>query len=157
MKKNKGFSLVELIVVITLMAVLVGVLAPLFVRYIEKARQGTDLQNLDSVVDSLEAYFADKDLSSSGTPMTVTVTLGAALQSSGMPSGIDPEKELVDMGIISAKGDVLPLKSNSWKASGTGNSTVPSVVYDIRTNQKIYSGESRYFKANAAGTSIDAK
>lgn len=157
MPKNKGFSLVELIVVIALMAVLVGVLAPVLVRYVEKARQGTDIQNLDSVVDSLEAYFADIDMTGGGTPVTVTVTLGSVLQSSGMPSGADPEQELVEMGIISAKGDILPLKGNKWDATGTGNTTVPSVVYNITAHQKIYTGESEYYKANAAGTSIDAK
>ncbi len=46
---NKGFSLVELIVVIAIMAVLVGVLAPTLIRNVEKSRESTDLQNLDSV------------------------------------------------------------------------------------------------------------
>ena len=35
-KNNKGFSLVELIVVIAIMAVLVGVLAPQFIKYVER-------------------------------------------------------------------------------------------------------------------------
>ena len=46
---NKGFSLVELIVVIAIMAVLVGVLAPTLIRNVEKSRESTDLQTLDSV------------------------------------------------------------------------------------------------------------
>ena len=33
--RNSGFSLVELIVVIAIMAVLISVLAPIFIRYIE--------------------------------------------------------------------------------------------------------------------------
>ena len=45
---NKGFSLVELIVVIAIMAVLVGVLAPTLIRNVEKSRESTDLQTLDS-------------------------------------------------------------------------------------------------------------
>ena len=46
---NKGFSLVELIVVIAIMAVLVGVLAPTLIKNVEKSRESTDLQNLDSL------------------------------------------------------------------------------------------------------------
>lgn len=153
---QNGFTMVELIVVIALMAVLVGVLAPLFARYIEKARQSTDIQNLDSAVDALEAYFSDKELPA-GASVTVTVTLGSAYQSSGMPSDLDPEQDLVDMGILTAKGGSFPLKGNHWSPGGSGNTTVPSVTYDVRPDKKIYTGESEYYKANAAGTSIDAK
>lgn len=153
---QKGFSMVELIVVIALMAVLVGLLAPMFVRYIERARQSSDIQNLDSAVDAMEAYFSDKELPT-GTTVTVTLTLGSTFQSSGVPSDLDPEQDLVDMGILTAKGDKLPLKANKWSASGSGNTSVPSVVYDVRPDKKIYTGESEYYKANAAGTSIDAK
>lgn len=46
---NKGFSLVELIVVIAIMAVLVGVLAPTLIKNVERSRESTDLQNLDTI------------------------------------------------------------------------------------------------------------
>ena len=41
---NKGFSLVELIIVIAIMAVLVGVLAPQFLKYVEQSRKSTDVR-----------------------------------------------------------------------------------------------------------------
>ncbi len=46
---NKGFSLVELIIVIAVMAVLMGVIAPTLISYIEKSRESTDLQNIGAV------------------------------------------------------------------------------------------------------------
>lgn len=44
MKNNKGFSLVELIIVIAIMAILVGVLAPQLIKYIEKSNVSADTQ-----------------------------------------------------------------------------------------------------------------
>ena len=53
-KNNKGFSLVELIVVVAIMAVLVGVLAPAYLRYVEKARRQTCYWNMDNVVREVQ-------------------------------------------------------------------------------------------------------
>lgn len=59
---NKGFSLVELIVVVAIMAVLVGVLAPAYLRYVEKARQQTCYWNMDNVVREVQLLaFSDPD------------------------------------------------------------------------------------------------
>ncbi len=43
---NQGFSLVELIIVIAIMAVLVGVLAPQFIKYVERGRAQRDASAL---------------------------------------------------------------------------------------------------------------
>lgn len=59
-KSNKGFSLVELIVVIAIMAVLVGILAPTLIRYVEKARVGKDEAAMGEFLNAL--YLAATDL-----------------------------------------------------------------------------------------------
>ncbi len=79
-KNNKGFSLVELIVVIAIMAVLVGVLAPQFIKYVEKSRQSTDMQSVSQMKDDVEAAVADEESDSTvsiainGSTKTVTVS-----------------------------------------------------------------------------------
>lgn len=56
---NKGFSLVELIIVIAIMAILVGVLAPQLLRYVEKTRVSADTQLADSVKTAVTTAMMD--------------------------------------------------------------------------------------------------
>lgn len=74
---NKGFSLVELIIVIAIMAVLVGVLAPQFLKYVESSRVQKDesavaeVQNAVMIACSVEEVY--KQISN-GTTVTVAET-----------------------------------------------------------------------------------
>ena len=59
MKNNKGFSLVELIIVIAIMAILVGVLAPNLIVYIEKTNVSNDVQVCDTLRTAVKTALAD--------------------------------------------------------------------------------------------------
>ena len=60
-KNNKGFSLVELIIVIAIMAILAGALAPALIKYINKSRRSTDVQNADSLRTAIQTALSDPD------------------------------------------------------------------------------------------------
>ena len=60
---NKGFSLVELIIVIAIMAILAASLAPALIRYINKARKADDIADAEVIGKSLSlAVASDEDL-----------------------------------------------------------------------------------------------
>jgi len=58
-RKNYGFSMVELIIVIAIMAVLVGVVTPMFIKYVESSREAIDIQNMDSAYQLASAVYAE--------------------------------------------------------------------------------------------------
>ena len=57
-KSNKGFTLVELIIVVAIIAVLSAVVAPQYIKYVERSRQGVDASTLEEVRHAIEVEVA---------------------------------------------------------------------------------------------------
>ena len=58
-KDNKGFTLVELVIVVAILAILVGLLAPQYTKYVERSRQAADASNLDNLVTVVKVAAVD--------------------------------------------------------------------------------------------------
>ena len=78
MKKinNKGFSLVELIIVIAIMAILVGIVGTQVLPYIDKAKEAKDIQIVST--DATTAFVGCTDQLDSTKTYTITATKGAS-------------------------------------------------------------------------------
>lgn len=60
--RNKGFTLVELIVVIVILAVLIGVTIGGIYQYVNKARINTDINNASTIESGLASIATDKEV-----------------------------------------------------------------------------------------------
>lgn len=140
-KNNKGFSLVELIVVIAIMAVLVGVLAPQFIGYVEKSRQSTDVSNFDTIKSTVEVYYADKDT----LPSTVTITVNSG-------------NFVVTANPATGTGTDVTTTIGVGGTAVKGNWTTPlSATWTVSTNTWTFAGESSAYTINASTGVATAK
>ena len=58
-KDKRGLSLIELIIVIAIMAILVGVLTPMFIKYVDRARKSKDIYTADQIARAVNVAFAE--------------------------------------------------------------------------------------------------
>lgn len=129
MKNNKGFSLVELIIVIAIMAILVGVMAPQLIKYIEKTNVSSDVQLCDTVREAIQTAMMDPTVinaSNSGIPAsgtTITVTTGTFSS-----SGTEFQKAVYE--ILGTDNPATQIKSSAKNNSG-------ALTYKVGSNSVL--------------------
>ena len=93
LKKKSGFTLIEMLIVVAIIAILIAVSIPLVNNALERAREATDQANersakAEAVIVYLTADATDnvyKDLIA-GTPVYYDAVTGKIVQSSGKPT-----------------------------------------------------------------------
>ena len=130
-KDNKGFSLVELIIVVAILAILVGLLAPQYIKYVEKSRKSADATNMDTLVNAVQVRAADAETDIPVGTYTITLKKDAepVFKKDGTPvkatQGNVKGYQFVDA-IAENVADYksVRLKSNKWTEDPTAHITV---------------------------------
>lgn len=115
-KDNKGFSLVELIIVIAIMAILVGIVGTQVIPYIDKSRHAKDVQVLSGLcTDAMTAYSSNAANLDASTTYTITITKNDSEISVSTGTGSDKLKaSFTELNSVKNTKD-LKLESNAGK------------------------------------------
>ncbi|MBQ4522572.1 MAG: prepilin-type N-terminal cleavage/methylation domain-containing protein [Lachnospiraceae bacterium] len=169
---NKGFSLVELIIVIAIMAILAGALAPALLRYIEKTRVSNDKTTAANMKTAVETALATEEVmdavvtnAGSGnfvlfkvTPATSTADAQYATGTTATTCPVELKNE-IEQTLSSKK---LKIKSKKdlnqeiWVAIALGGAGQADVVevYLVQKSDSKYV-DTQGVKLNAAPTRAD--
>lgn len=109
---DKGFSLVELIIVIAIMAILIAVLAPQYLKFVERSRKSADRDTVDQLVRAVQIDYADPETTNNPAG-TITVTNKSTAVTVSNATG-DLYKILTAAGINN-----IVLKSHEWEGAAT--------------------------------------
>lgn len=129
--EREGFSLVELIIVIAIMAILIGIIALAVIPYLEKSRVSKDQQTIDSVYGAFQSAVAECQVTGGKT-----VTLGGNTDLTDKVA----LKTLENLGCPDSdkRGTSVTNKLESKKAkAGSGETGAGTIVCTLTDDGKI--------------------
>ncbi len=115
---NEGFSLVELIIVIAIMAILVGVVALAVIPNLERSRESKDISALDSACSALAIAVANAGKSAGDG--SITISNGSTTDSGSVKDLLDEQLDIstlkMSSGVAGSSNIIL-----EWKTSAGQN------------------------------------
>lgn len=115
-KTNKGFSMVELIIVIAIMAILAGALAPTLIKYIARSRISADIGTGDSIASTIQTALTNEKIDEATADFT-TAAYGSGDMAAGQSLGDELAKTLGQATDVKQKAK----KSADGTVKGTSN------------------------------------
>ena len=143
---NKGFSFVEFIIVIAIMAVLTGALAPALIKYIARSRRSADVNNANTISTAVTNTINDEDayselLTKAGNSNSVSFTIDSANNCIQASDSIGSSFDSILKENISGGFKQMGVKSSKDSSGNSLNASDFTVTINTATSEiKVYIG-----------------
>ncbi|MFI3237946.1 MAG: type II secretion system protein [Lachnospiraceae bacterium] len=133
-ENNKGFTLVELIIVIAVLGILMVALVPQYITYVERARQSNDVQVAKNIEEALEIAVLDPQNEFAGVSFELTwnTSAGGALTVNPTTSGVTGSTDIADI-----LDDVHTVIGNPVDAATSDAGSTTSFVCEVADNGTV--------------------
>lgn len=135
MKKmnNKGFSLVELIVVVAIMAVLMAVLVPTLIRNVEKTRVQKDKSAIAEIHHATELAIADEEFMNAEPSANGATVSGGKITIANLFKADDDDSQALATEVAATVGDTVKLTSKM-----KNDCTITIELLDYTTGKVVF-------------------
>ncbi len=141
--EREGFSLVELIIVIAIMAILIGIVALAVIPYLEKSRVGKDQQTIDTIYSAFKNEIASQQISED---VNFTIADTGATAPAGSSFSVDKLAEALDCTDAAGLG---ALEKKLASADAKGQAITCKFEYSTKTiTVSVGSGDTEIKSSN---------
>lgn len=118
-KKAKGFTLIELMIVVAIIGILAAIAIPNFMNYQCKAKQSEAKSNLGNIRTAQEAYYAEHDEYSNSTAAIGFSTKGSTIYTYAITTNGTGASASFTAGATATTGGKV--KDDIWTINNLGN------------------------------------
>ena len=123
-KSKKGFTLIELMIVVAIIGILAAIAIPNFIRFQLKAKTSEGKVNIAAIRTAEEAYFSEFGVYVTGTlsPSNFGGTTKTNFADNG---GFGPVTSMVPLPTVTCRGRALPFRTTKARPSASRSSWWP--------------------------------
>ncbi len=134
LKMRKGFTLIELMIVVAIIGILAAIAIPAFIKYVKQSKTSESGLNLKTLADGATAYYESDHYTSAGLPVSE--------KQFPTPAGTLADKTAVKVPANIPKGTKFASQQSDWNAEPW-----KSLKFVV---SKPHYFRYRYFSSNAA-------